>query len=89
MVGNVHTKTVESVWSLLKRSVIGSYYKLSVKHLPACLDELEWRFNNRDNSYMFKDAVRRLIGAESLPYRERVALTSRHHRQLETTCPRS
>ncbi|HEY3961893.1 MAG TPA: IS1595 family transposase, partial [Gaiellaceae bacterium] len=37
--GQVHTNTVESVWSLFDRSVIGSYHKLSVKHLPAYLDE--------------------------------------------------
>ncbi len=29
----VHTNTVEGVWSLLKRSVIGTYHQLSAKHL--------------------------------------------------------
>ena len=47
--GDVHTNTVENVWSLFKRSVIGSYHQVSVKHLPAYLDEFEWRYNNRDN----------------------------------------
>lgn len=73
VVGEVHTNTVEGVWSLLKRSVIGSYHKLSVKHLPAYLDEMEWRFSNRDNPYMFRDTMRRLIGAETLRYQELVA----------------
>ena len=73
VVGNVHTNTVEGVWSLLKRSVIGAYHKLSVKHLPAYLDELEWRFNNRDNPYMFRDTMLRLIRAETLRYEELVA----------------
>src|SRR5207244_3226327 len=27
--GDVHTNTVESAWSLLKRSIIGSYHRLS------------------------------------------------------------
>lgn len=45
--GEVRTNTVESVWSLLKRSIIGSYHHVSMKHLPAYLDELEWRYNNR------------------------------------------
>src|SRR5947209_10689755 len=31
--GDVHTNNVESVWSLLKRSVVGTYHKLSIKHL--------------------------------------------------------
>ena len=35
--------TVENVWSLFKRSVVGSYHKVT-KHLDAYLDELEWRF---------------------------------------------
>lgn len=42
--GKVHTNTVEGVWSLLKRSIIGSYHKVSAKHLDAYLDELEFRF---------------------------------------------
>ncbi|MBI2846655.1 MAG: transposase [Chloroflexi bacterium] len=33
--------------SILKRSVVGSYHNVSLKHLDAYLDELEWRFNNR------------------------------------------
>ena len=33
--GDIHTNTVEGVWSLFKRSIVGSYHKLSVKHLPA------------------------------------------------------
>jgi transposase-like protein len=66
--GDVHTNTVESVWSLFKRSVIGSYHQVSVKHLPAYLDELEWRFNNRDNSFLFRDTLLRLIEGDTLPY---------------------
>ena len=64
--GDVHTNTVENVWSLFKRSVIGSYHQVSVKHLPAYLDELEWRFNNRDNPYLFRDTVRALVDADPL-----------------------
>jgi transposase-like protein len=66
--GDVHTNTVENVWSLFKRSVIGSYHKVSTKHLDAYLDELEWRFNNRDNPYLFRDTLLKLINAENLPY---------------------
>ncbi len=32
--GQVHTNNVEGVWSLLKRSVVGTYHQLSAKHLP-------------------------------------------------------
>lgn len=64
--GDVHSNTIESVWSLFKRSVIGSYHQVSVKHLPAYLDELEWRFNNRSNPFLFRDTVRAITKADVL-----------------------
>jgi transposase-like protein len=66
--GDVHTNSMENVWSLLKRSIIGSYHQVSAKHLDAYLDELEFRFNNRENPYMFRDAMLKLLLAETLPY---------------------
>ena len=33
--GKVHTNTIEGVWSLFNRSIIGSYHKLSTKHLDS------------------------------------------------------
>jgi transposase-like protein len=66
---DVHTNTVEGIWSLMKRSIIGSYHQLSVKHLPAYLDEMAFRFNNRDNPYLFRDTILRLLRAKGLPYK--------------------
>ncbi|HJQ49325.1 MAG TPA: IS1595 family transposase [Gaiellaceae bacterium] len=71
--GQVHTQTIENVWSLFKRSIIGSYHQLSVKHLPAYLDELEWRYNNRDNPYLFRDTVLALIKGDALPMKQLTA----------------
>lgn len=68
--GDVHTNSVEGVWSLFKRSLIGSYHKLSVKHLDSYLDELEWRFNNRENPYLFRDTLLKLLMAENLSYQK-------------------
>ncbi|HUF54666.1 MAG TPA: IS1595 family transposase [Dehalococcoidia bacterium] len=68
--GDVHTNSVEGVWSLLKRSVVGSYHQLSAKHLPAYLDEFSFRFNNRHNHYLFRDTLAKLVNSESLPYQE-------------------
>ena len=73
VVGDVHTNGIESVWSLLKRSIIGSYHKVSIKHLDAYLDELEHRFNNRKNEYIFRDTLTKLVQAAKLPYQELVA----------------
>ncbi len=73
VVGQVHTNTIESVWSLLDRSIIGAYHKVSKKHLPAYLEEVAFRFNNRENPYMFRDTLRRLIAADPLQYEKLVA----------------
>ena len=70
--GDVHTNTVESAWSLFDRAVIGSYHKLSAKHLPAYLNEFQFRFNNRENPYLFRDTLLRLVNGEALPYRDLV-----------------
>jgi len=71
--GNVNTNSVENIWRLLKRSIIGSFHKVSIKHLDAYLDELEWRFNNRDNPWLFRDTLIRLLDSENLRYQELVA----------------
>ena len=62
------SNTIENVFNLFKRSVVGSYHKVSRKHLDAYLDELEWRFNNRDNLHLFRDTLLKLIMSENLPY---------------------
>src|SRR3989442_4863099 len=68
--GDVHTNTMENVWSLFKRSIIGSYHQISVKHLDRYLDELEFRFNNRNNPYLFRDTLRRLLASSNLEYKQ-------------------
>src|SRR6266540_4325959 len=71
--GDTDTNAIESVGSLFKRSVAGSYHHRSAKHLPAYLDEIAFRYNNRENAYLFRDTLRRLIGADSIPYAELIA----------------
>ncbi len=66
--GEVGTNAIESAWSLLKRSIIGSYHQLSAKHLQAYVDEFSFRFNNRENPYLFRDTLRKLIEGETLTY---------------------
>lgn len=68
VVGDVHTNGVEGVWSLLKRSIVGAFHKVSVKHLDRYLEELEWRFNNRDNPFIFRDLMIRLVDGDALRY---------------------
>ena len=71
--GDVHTNSIENAWSLFKRSIVVSYHKVSAKHLDAYLDEFEWRFNNRDNPFLFRDTLTKLIMAETLEYKTLVA----------------
>jgi transposase-like protein len=68
--GDVPTNTVESAFSLFKRSIVGSFHQISSKHLDAYLDEFEWRLNNRKNPYVFRDTLLKLIGAEKLEYKQ-------------------
>jgi hypothetical protein len=71
--GDVHTNTLENVWSLFKRSIIGSYHQVSVKHLDRYLDEFEFRFNNRENSFLFRDTLLRLLASTNLEYKNLIA----------------
>ncbi len=67
--GDVSTQGIESAWSLLKRSIVGSYHQLSVKHLPAYLDEFTFKFNGRENPFLFRDTLIALCRADALPYK--------------------
>ncbi len=47
--GKVHTNGIENFWSLLKRSVKGTYVSVEPFHLHRYLDEQAFRFNTRRN----------------------------------------
>ncbi len=73
VVGAIHTNTIESCWSLLKRGIVGSYHRVSKEHLPAYVKEFEFRFNNRKNSHLFRDTLKRLLSTEPLPFEKLTA----------------
>jgi hypothetical protein len=56
--GNCHTNSLENFWSLLKRSVGGTYISVEPFHLFRYVDEQAFRFNNR----LMDDATRFVIG---------------------------
>lgn len=66
--GNVHTNTVESAFSLLKRGVVGSFHIISIKHLQKYLNEFTYRFNRRNDPDAFIETVRRLCGFPPLTF---------------------
>ena len=47
---NVHTNGLENFWSLLKRTLKGTYVSVEPFHLFRYLDEQAYRFNKRDGS---------------------------------------
>ena len=73
VVGDVHTNNIENVWSLFKRSLVGTFHKMSKKHMDRYLEELEWRHNNRDNPRIFPDTLRQILNTGNLTYRNLVA----------------
>lgn len=64
----VTTNTVESAFSLFKRGIVGSWHKVSPKHLAAYLNEMTFRFNRRKNSDLFIDTLRHMITADPLTF---------------------
>jgi len=62
--GNVHTNGVENFWSLLKRSINGTYISVEPFHLFRYLDEQSFRFNTRkrNDTYRFIETAKALTG---------------------------
>lgn len=57
VVGAVHTNTIEGFWSLIKRGILGTFHKVSLKYLPLYVAEFEFRHNNRQSPHIFEAAI--------------------------------
>ncbi|MHB8485844.1 MAG: IS1595 family transposase [Candidatus Acidiferrales bacterium] len=66
--GDTHTNTVESAFSLLKRGIVGTWHKVSAKHLQAYCEEMTFRFNRRKRPDLFVDTLRHMITAPVLTF---------------------
>jgi hypothetical protein len=66
--GIIHTNTIESAFSLLKRGIVGNFHKVSIKHLQRYLDEFAYRFNRRADDQAFAETVSRLAGFAPLTF---------------------
>jgi ISXO2-like transposase domain/Transposase zinc-ribbon domain len=69
----IHTNSVESSFSLLKRGLIGSFHRVSVKHLHRYLTEFEYRFNARKAEDRFNMALAAMLHNQHMPYKALIA----------------
>ena len=72
--GDVHTNSIESFWSMLKRAHMGTFHKLSPKHLNRYVQEFAAKNDIRDSDTLVQmcETVWRLVG-RNLLYRDLIA----------------
>lgn len=70
---DVHSNTIEGVFSLIKRGIMGTFHSVSRKHIPNYLNEFEFRWNTRklDDGERVARAIKQVDG-KRLQYRESV-----------------
>jgi transposase-like protein len=70
---DVHSNTVEGVFSLIRRGVMGTFHSVSRKHLPNYLNEFQFRWNTRkmNDGERVSEAIKAIDG-KRLQYRESV-----------------
>jgi hypothetical protein len=59
---DIHSNTIEGVFSLIKRGVMGTFHSVSRKHLANYLNEFEFRWNTRklDDTQRVARAIRQI-----------------------------
>ena len=69
--GNVHCNGVENFWSLLSRTLHGTYVAVEPFHLSAYVDKQAFRFNNRkdDDAGRFLKAMA-MVPTARLTYKD-------------------
>ena len=77
--GNVHTNSIENFWSLLKRSLKGTYVSVEPFHLFRYVDEQAFRFNERKvkDADRFVKTVKQVTG-KRLTYEELTGSQTEH-----------
>jgi hypothetical protein len=61
---DIHSNTIEGVFSLIKRGVMGTFHSVSRKHLANYLNEFEFRWNTRklDDGQRVAAAIKAIDG---------------------------
>lgn len=76
--GQIHTNSLESNWSLLKRGISGTYISVEPFHLFRYLDEQTFRYNHRkglNDGDRLDIAVRQIVG-KRLEYKKLIGQPS-------------
>jgi transposase-like protein len=75
VVGRVHTNGLENFWSLLKRTIRGTYVAIAPFHLFRYVDEQVFRFNMRlkNDAGRFAEVMRAVLG-KRITYRRLCAI---------------
>ena len=74
--GLIHTNGIESVWSVFKRSIHGTWHHVSFKHLHRYIDEASFRLNDGNCEVDTMDRIQAIVSGMSdkrIPYKELVA----------------
>ncbi len=69
--GNVHTNSIENFWSLLKRTIKGTYVSIQAEHLQKYVEEQCFRYNNREinDQGRFMELLKS-VGGKGITYKE-------------------
>jgi transposase-like protein len=70
---DIHSNSIEGVFSLVQRGLMGTFHSVSRKHLPNYLNEFQFRWNTRklDDGERVSRVVKQIVG-KRLEYRQSV-----------------
>jgi transposase-like protein len=70
---DIHSNTIEGVFSLIQRGLMGTFHSVTRKHMPNYLNEFQFRWNTRklDDGERVARAIKQIDG-KRLQYRESV-----------------
>jgi transposase-like protein/IS1 family transposase len=76
---NVHTNSIENFWSLLKRSIKGTYVSVAPEHLQAYIEEQSFRYNERKGTDLtrFLGMIKSISG-KRLTYAQLIGYETSH-----------
>ena len=73
-IGN--TNSIENFWSLLERTIKGTYVAVAPEHLQAYVEEQSFRYNEREEND--QDRFVRLISGKRLAYASLIGCETSH-----------